>query len=287
MSDEPHKELVSTYFVADRTSNDERTRVQIQDNMLTKAMGGVLPEQLDPARFQRIIDIGCGTGGWLIEMAKKYPTIHLLVGADISIHMVKYARKHAKKEHVSDRIEFHVIDALRMREFPEHSFDLVNQRLGWSYLRTWDWPPLLQKYQYIARRGGTVRITESDIFGITNSPALTTLSDLARNALYNAGHMFTPERDGLTRELPDLLQRFGFKERGRRAIILHHAHGTETMETFCEDIQLLFRTLLPFLRKWTRVPDTYDDLYKQALHEMQDPGFTADWEVVTVWGENP
>jgi ubiquinone/menaquinone biosynthesis C-methylase UbiE len=184
MATEPRNELSSTYFVADRASHDERTRVEIQDLMLTKAMGGVLPEQPDPARFQRIIDIGCGTGGWLIEMAKTYPTTHLLLGADISIHMVKYARERAVQQHVNDRVEFHVMDVLRMIEFPEHSFDLVNQRLGWSYLHTWDWPLVLQKYQQVARQGGTIRITESDIFGITNSPALTELSDLARNALY-------------------------------------------------------------------------------------------------------
>lgn len=42
------KDHPSTYFVQDRTNKDERTRVQIQDTMITKEMGGVLPEQADP-----------------------------------------------------------------------------------------------------------------------------------------------------------------------------------------------------------------------------------------------
>lgn len=36
--------------------------------MVTKAMGGALPEQADPTLFRRVLDIGCGTGGWLIEV---------------------------------------------------------------------------------------------------------------------------------------------------------------------------------------------------------------------------
>ena len=128
MSIEPRHELSSTYFVSDRSNDDERVRVEIQGKLLTDSMGGVLPEQPDPARFQRIIDIGCATGGWLIETAKAYPDIKLLIGADISIHMITYAREYARKEHVDDRVEFHVMDALRMGEFPRHYFDLINQK---------------------------------------------------------------------------------------------------------------------------------------------------------------
>ncbi len=287
MSEESRRELSSTYFVPDRSNDDERVRVEIQSQMITDAMGGVLPEQSDPTRFERVIDIGCGTGGWLIETAKTYPDIKFLAGADISIHMIEYARKYAREQQVSDRVEFHVMDALRMIEFPEEYFDLVNQRLGLSYLRTWDWPNLLQEYQRIARAGGIIRITEGDVFGETNSPALTWFFELVRSVFYRAGHMFTPERTGVTSKLPDLLQRFGFLNVERRAVVSHYKMGTPTMETFIEDMRLSFRTMLPFLHKWTHVPENYDALCQQALHEMQDPGFTAAWEMVTVWGENP
>src|SRR6266849_9236521 len=92
---DPRQEHPSTYFVQDRSNEEELTRLQIQDQMLTAGMGGVLPEQPDPLIFQRVLDVGCGTGGWLIEAAKTYPALSLLVGVDVSSLMIEYARAQA------------------------------------------------------------------------------------------------------------------------------------------------------------------------------------------------
>ena len=42
----------STYFVQDRKNKKELTRLMIQDQMITAAMGGILPEQADPSIFR-------------------------------------------------------------------------------------------------------------------------------------------------------------------------------------------------------------------------------------------
>jgi tRNA G46 methylase TrmB len=83
-SESQKREQPSTYVVQDRSNKEELTRLQIQDQMITAGMGGVLPEQPDPTLFHRVLDVGCGTGGWLIEAAKTYPNMSLLVGGDIS-----------------------------------------------------------------------------------------------------------------------------------------------------------------------------------------------------------
>src|SRR5437660_169504 len=85
---EPQREHPSTYVVEDRSNEDELKRLVLQDQMVTTSMGGVLPEQPEPERFQRVLDVGCGTGGWLIEVAKAYPQISLLVGVDVSGRML-------------------------------------------------------------------------------------------------------------------------------------------------------------------------------------------------------
>ena len=90
---EPLKEHPSTYFVQDRENVDEMTRLEIQDKMLNIGMGGVLPELADPSILRRVLDVGCGTGGWLMEVACTYPMIERLVGADISGKVLAHARQ--------------------------------------------------------------------------------------------------------------------------------------------------------------------------------------------------
>lgn len=140
-----------------------------------------MPEQPDPTRFPRVLDVGCGTGNWLIAQAQTIPSCTRLVGVDASPRFVEFARAQAKAAQVSDRVEFHVADALRMLEFPDHSFDLVNHRLASSWLRTWDWRKLLQEYQRVCYPGGVVRITEYEGMAVSNSPGpfalLRTFSD--------------------------------------------------------------------------------------------------------------
>jgi ubiquinone/menaquinone biosynthesis C-methylase UbiE len=279
-----HREHPSTYFVQDRSNQDEMTRLHIQDQMITAGMGGVLPEQPDPALFHRVLDVGCGTGDWLIEAAKTYPTMKLLVGVDISGKMLDYARAQAEAQQVSDRVQFASMDALRMLEFPPAYFDLVNQRFGWSYLRTWDWPKLLQEYQRVTRFKGVIRITECDIIAESSSPALLQMERILFEALRQAGHFFTPNLDGVTSELARLLQQYGLQEVQTCAHTLEYQADTVQTRLFYEDVKHAFRTLLPFLRKWTRVPDDYEDIYQQMLTEIQQPDFTATWRLLTAWG---
>jgi len=83
MSTSHNKEQPSTYFVQDRQIKEELLRLTSQDQILNAAMGGILPEQLDPTIFHRVLDVGCGTGGWAIASAQRYPTMSL-VGSSLS-----------------------------------------------------------------------------------------------------------------------------------------------------------------------------------------------------------
>jgi ubiquinone/menaquinone biosynthesis C-methylase UbiE len=279
----PRREQHGTYFVEDQSNQEELTRLHHQDHMVTAGMGGVLPEQPESTTWQRILDVGCATGGWLIETAKTHPTTSLLVGVDASSTMINYARNLAKAEQVNDRVEFHAMDALRMLEFPTEFFDLVNHRMGWSWVRTWDWPKLLQEYQRVCTPGGVIRVTEADL-PEGNSPAMTRLHSLLLQATYQAGRLFTSDSNGVSSQLANLLPRYGVQHVQTRTYKLEYRPGTAQWQSFYEDFSRAYRTSLPFLRKWIRLPEDYEKLQQQALSEMQQPDFVATWNLVTAWG---
>ena len=286
-SPDPRKELASTYFVQDRRNQEEMQRVHLQDRMFTAAMGGPLPEQADPRVFRRVLDVGCGTGDWLIETARTYPDIQLLIGVDISDKMVHYARWQIEDDQrLSGRVEFAVMDALRMLEFQEDFFDLVNARLAMSYLRTWEWRKFMWECVRVCRPGGVIRVTESDI-GESNSQSLNQFNDLIFRAFCQSERFFTEDHQGVTSELPHLFKRHGLEDIQTREHIFHYRPGTQRYDLFVQDTTHSMRTLRPFLQRYTQLPDNYDELCQQALHELQDPGFLSTWRMVTCWGTVP
>ncbi len=286
-SPNPRQEQPTTYFVQERSNKDELTRLEIQDQMLISGMGGVLPEQPDPTIFQQVLDVGCGSGHWLIEVAKTYPSIKSLIGVNANERMIKYARAQAEAQQVADRVQFHTIDLLSKFEFPDNSFDLVSQRMGQSYARTWDWPNILSECSRVAQSGGVIRLMESDMILDSPDPAFTQLNEMLLQALYHSGHYFAQSSDGLTSKLTDLLQQYGLQNIQTSVRLLEYRAGTVEGQHLYENTKYLFRTIVPFLRKWTRVPDDYEVVYQRALDEIQHADFFATWRFVTAWGTQP
>jgi len=72
----------TTYFI-DAENVAEMARLAHQDRLLTKEMGGLFPPQLDLSTIHNVLDIGCGPGGWVLDVAQAHPIISV-TGIDIS-----------------------------------------------------------------------------------------------------------------------------------------------------------------------------------------------------------
>ncbi len=279
-------ELPTTYFVQDRQSQQELVRLTLQDRLLTTAMGGVLPEQPDPSSFQRVLDIGSGSGSWVIEAAQTYPAMSL-VGIDIGARMVEYARAQAAAQKVADRAEFRVMDALRTLDFPDASFDLVNLRLGVSFLRTWDWPRVIGEMLRVTRSGGLIRLTDQEMLQAAATPSFRRCNEMFLCAFFRSGHLFTQESTGLTAHLEPMLKRYGCQLIGTKAYELTFRSGTPEGQAYCDNMAQVFKTAYPFLQKWGCATTGDDMIYQQALNEMQQPDFDTTWRLLSVWGTRP
>jgi ubiquinone/menaquinone biosynthesis C-methylase UbiE len=287
VSREKKQGLSNTYIMQDHSNKshkEELIRLDEQDQLMTTLVGGLLPEQEDPGSLQSVLDVGCGSGRWLTDLAMTYPGISTLVGVDINEHMIKYARGQAKTAQVSERITFQVGDALSQLTFPANSFDLVHHRLGISFVRTWEWPNLLSEYLRICKPGGMIHISETALLPETNSPALLRLAELLIEAMYRSGHFFTQESEGVTRHLGSLLSRYGITHVQTKKYMLVYQSSPETQQAYVENVQRIFQTTLPFLRQWIKLSPDYQELYRQMVNETQRPDFVATQMLTTAWG---
>jgi ubiquinone/menaquinone biosynthesis C-methylase UbiE len=90
-----------SFYVADAENIIEMVRLIEQDRLITDRVSGLLPPDVRPETVQQVLDIGCGPGGWVLDMAKAYPALQV-TGIDISDVMIDYATKRAIAEGVDN-----------------------------------------------------------------------------------------------------------------------------------------------------------------------------------------
>src|SRR5579859_1692694 len=138
----------NVYF-NDPESGAEMARLIDQDHLITEGMGGLLPERSnDFSGIHRLLDVGCGPGGWALEIAFAHPEIEV-IGFDISQAMIDYARARARVRGL-DNASFRVMDMQKPLDFSDDSFDLVNGRFV-SFIPTSLIPAFLKECMRITR----------------------------------------------------------------------------------------------------------------------------------------
>jgi ubiquinone/menaquinone biosynthesis C-methylase UbiE len=279
-----------TFFLRNKWNQEENLRAQREDRMLTRAMGGPLAEQVDASVFVRALHLACGSGDWTIEAARRYPRLSL-VGIDHNPHILDYARANAAAAQVAERVTFQVMDALRPLDFPAASFDLVNIRLGVTFIRIWEWPKVVSEIVRVTRPGGVIRITEPQIVhqnkGPTSIPAIATLHTALTCALYHSGHLFQEDTTGITAHVAPLLTRFGCQDVQTKEYAFEARAGTPEWRDYYDNARNVIQGSRAFLAKWGCFQGDFDALSQRVIEEMLNPGFHISWNFLTIWGKTP
>jgi SAM-dependent methyltransferase len=84
--------------------------------------------RLAPARGDRILDVGCGTGETTLELGKRVGSSGRVLGLDVSRPMLEHARATAKAAEL-DHVAFELADA-QTAALPEGAFDKLFSRYG-------------------------------------------------------------------------------------------------------------------------------------------------------------
>lgn len=283
-TDQPSNE--TTYFI-DAENAAEMARLMNQDRIITNNMGGLFPEQSDLSRISYVLDIGCGPGGWVLDVAHTFPAMQV-VGIDVSGLMIEYASAEAKMQRMSN-VSFKVMDARKPLEFLDSSFDLVNARFISGFMPPALWPVLLQECWRILRPGGIIRLTEPE-FPLSNSLASERLYGLVARALQAARQSFSPDgrHVGITPMLGRFLRNAGFQNIQRKAHALDSSAGSETFTSQYQNTMVFLKLLQPFVVKTgVSTQQEIEGLYQQALAEMMSDTYCVVWFYLTVSGEKP
>jgi ubiquinone/menaquinone biosynthesis C-methylase UbiE len=277
----------SGYFI-DAESTSEMARLIHQDMIMTRKMGGPLAEQPNPSSFTHILDIGCGSGGWALDVAFANSAAEV-AGIDISETLINYANARARSQGQTNAT-FEVMDISQPLAFSDASFDLVNSRLLVGSLPRPIWPRLVQESFRITQPGGVLRMTELDTSGVTSSPAYNYLDSLLLQANKLVNHGFSP--DGrttcMTPMLPVLLRNAGYQQVQHRAHAIELSAGTENHIDFYRNFETFFGMVLPFLVSvGVATQEEVDQAYRQMLIEWQRDDFVGMWYLLTVWGQKP
>lgn len=281
----PHNE--NTYFI-DAEDATETARLMHQDRLITKGMGGIFPERPDLSNVHDILDIGCGPGGWVIDVAHEHPTINV-VGIDISETTIQYARAQASVQW-ADNATFFVMNATQPLEFPDGSFDLMNARFIFAFMSTAAWPRLIQECMRITRSGGVIRLTEFDVYGVTNSPACEKMTAWGSHAFQLAGQSFSVDGRNvcMTPMLGHFLRKAGCKNVQQMAHAIDFSTNTEVHEVMYQNHMVVLKLMQPFLLKMgVATQEEIDRVYQQMLIEMHSENFCGVWSFLSVWGEKP
>ena len=276
----------STYVI-DAESGTEMARLINQERLLTRVMGGVFPERFDLSHVSHILDIGCGPGSWVLDVAFENPKIKV-VGIDISRLMIEYARAHAEAQGM-DNASFRVMNALEALEFADNSFDVVNARYIQAFMMKTSWAPLMKEIMRILRPGGRVLLTDGE-WSISNSPAFEKMGAMLTHVGTVTGRSFSPDgrHIGITPMLGRFLRDAGFVDIQRKAHVLDFSAGAEDYGNTYQDLMAGLKLLEPFLvlAKVT-TEEEFEELYQQALAELMLDSFCGVGYMLTVWGKKP
>ncbi len=283
-ADSSHSE--NTYFL-DAESEAEMARLMHFDYLLTAGMGPLLPESIDASGVSAILDIGCGPGGWALNVAFEYPDMQVM-GIDISHTMIDYARARAQSQGL-ENADFQVMNALEPLKFPDNAFDLVNARFIVGFMPKNAWPMVLQECLRITRPGGVIRLTECES-PTTSSPACEQLNAMGTRAMWKAGQGFSSDGQhvGIAMMLGRFLKEAGCQRIEHVAHVLDCSAGTQANSTFYKNFMAAYQLAQPFLIKMeVTTQEEVNRLYLQALTEMLSDDFCAVWFYLSVLGEKP
>jgi ubiquinone/menaquinone biosynthesis C-methylase UbiE len=139
----------------------ESDRLDLQHYLLRLAFGGNSRAPLRQPR--KVLDVACGTGLWLRELAREFPQAHL-IGLDKDLGYALAAKSRLEQRgQALPQVHFLQADVLQPLPLEDEQFDFTHARLLGGFLPIARWPALVRELARVTRPGGYIELVENEL----------------------------------------------------------------------------------------------------------------------------
>ncbi|CAG8519566.1 18329_t:CDS:2 [Acaulospora morrowiae] len=150
------KYSISSYALP--LNNNEVDRLTSQHYIFNNIWGGDFSSPVHgllESDGAKVLDVGCGPGVFVLEMANRYPKTSF-TGIDIADaypHFIKPENTSFKRANITNGLPF-----------ADNSFDFVYMRFMMFALKIKEWPFIINELARVCKPGGWIEVMERDIY---------------------------------------------------------------------------------------------------------------------------
>ena len=237
----------------------------------TTVSGGLVANAVKMQQVSAALDVGCSEGGWVLDLARQYPGIHV-TGIDMDEHALSESARFARFHGMSNAT-FLPMDAALSLRFADNTFDLVHMRAA-QFLYDSSFDSIMREFTRILRPGGWINFVEFEP-GATSSLAFDRLLHLFIHTIHTARKKMSEENPnvGTAARLYDILLK------GYYLDVSYTVHAVDFSPTnilgaraFVDEVLLAIRNVKSLVCRLNPISlEEYDALLAQAQEDMKRP----------------
>ena len=237
----------------------------------TTISGGLVTNAVNMQQVSAVLDVGCSEGGWVLDLARQYPRIHV-TGIDMDERALSESTRFARFHGISNAT-FLSMDATASLRFKDNAFDLVHMRAA-QFLYDSRFNGIMREFTRILRPGGWINFVEFEP-GATSSLAFDRLLHLFIHTIHTARKKPSDEAPnvGTAAQLYDILLNAYFLD------VSYTVHAVDFSpinilgaKAFVDEVLLAIRNVRAMVCRLNDIsPAEYDTLLAQAQEDMKRP----------------
>jgi ubiquinone/menaquinone biosynthesis C-methylase UbiE len=264
-------------------SGEEVARLLLLHRQLSELIGWIVPPLLDMSRLHTALDVGCGVGGWIFDMAWRHPRLGI-IGIDDQAYCIGQAQALVEGSNATAVLQN--LDYLDEEMFRANMFDLIHLRFLAAKRTPLTYPQLLRSLSPFCRKDGWIVWTEMD-YPATNSAACEHLSALIQHALQTAGQAFSSGHSlGILQCMGHWLRAADFCVMHNEAHAIELSAGTQAHRSFVQQAWVIAQRVRPWvLSTGVTTEVAFDDVFSEMMREIRADRFCGIWYLRTVMGQ--